>query len=95
LNSPLYSTVEDYLKFIRLWLNRGNVNGQQLLKASTVELAFKNGLSANLSVGALNTVNPALTTDINLFPEVKKGWSLGFMTNEQPLATGRPAHSLS
>lgn len=91
----LYSTVEDYLKFIRLWLNRGNVNGQQLLKASTVELAFKNGLSANLSVGALNTVNPALTTDINLFPDVKKGWSLGFMTNEQPLATGRPAHSLS
>jgi methyl acetate hydrolase len=44
----LYSTVEDYLKFIRLWLNRGNVNGQQLLKASTVELAFKNGLSASI-----------------------------------------------
>lgn len=89
----LYSTVSDYLKFIRLWLNRGAVNGQQLLQESTLELALKNGL-ADIAMKNLPGAIPELSNPVNLYPEVAKGWTLGFMVNQQTTASGRPAGSI-
>lgn len=89
----LYSTVDDYLKFIRMWLNRGAVNGQQLLKESTIELALHNGLG-KVAMQNLPGVIPALSNDVVLYPEASKGWTLGFMVNEAQTATGRPAGSI-
>lgn len=86
----LYSTVDDYLKFIRLWLNRGEVNGQRLLQESTLELAFNNGL-ADIAMKNLPGAIPALSNDVNIYPEAKKGWTLGFMVNEEKTASDRPA----
>ncbi len=34
----LYGTMGDYLKFVRMVLNRGQANGQQILKAETLDL---------------------------------------------------------
>lgn len=67
----LYSTVDDYLKFIRLWLNRGEVNGQRLLQESTLELALNNGL-ADIAMKNLPGAIPALSNDVNIYPEAKK-----------------------
>lgn len=86
----LYSTVDDYLKFIRLWLNRGEVNGQRLLQESTLELALNNGL-ADIAMKNLPGAIPALSNDVNIYPEAKKGWTLGFMINEEKTSSDRPA----
>lgn len=89
----LYSTVSDYLKFIRLWLNRGEVNGQRLLQESTLELAFNNGL-ADIAMKNLPGSIPTLSNDVNIYPEAEKGWTLGFMVNEQVTDSGRPAGTI-
>ena len=41
----LYSTVEDYCKFIRMWLNDGMGPNGQVLDSQTVEKAEQNGLA--------------------------------------------------
>jgi methyl acetate hydrolase len=89
----LYSTVGDYLKFIRLWLNRGAVDGQQLLKESTLQLALHNGLG-DIAMKNLPGAIPALSNPVHIYPEASKGWSLGFMVNQQATASGRPAGSI-
>lgn len=89
----LYSTVSDYLKFIRLWLNRGEVNGHRLLQESTLELALNNGL-ADIAMKNLPGSIPSLSNDVNIYPEAEKGWTLGFMVNEQVTDSGRPASTI-
>lgn len=89
----LYSTVEDYLKFIRMWLNRGAVNGKQILKESTVALALENGLG-DLAMKNLPGVIPSLSNDVHMYDEAKLGWTLGFMLNETETASGRPAGTI-
>ncbi|WP_228272111.1 serine hydrolase domain-containing protein [Acinetobacter bereziniae] len=89
----LYSTVDDYLKFIRLWLNRGEVNGNRLLQESTLELALNNGL-ADIAMKNLPGAIPTLSNDVNIYPEAKKGWTLGFMLNEETTDTGRSAGTI-
>ena len=89
----LYSTVSDYLKFIRLWLNRGEVNGHRLLQESTIELALNNGL-ADIAMKNLPGSIPSLSNDVNIYPEAEKGWTLGFMVNEQVTDSGRPAGTI-
>ena len=42
----LISTADDYLKFARLMLNKGELNGTRLVKSSTVELMCTNRLTA-------------------------------------------------
>ena len=90
----LYSTANDYLKFLRMILNAGMGHGCQLLKPQTVALMSRNAMGA-LRVGKLSTQNPSLSRDVELFPGVPKTWGLGFMINESAAPTGRSAGSLS
>ncbi|KAA8731656.1 beta-lactamase family protein [Acinetobacter qingfengensis] len=89
----LYSTVPDYLKFIRMWLNHGAVEGQQLLQENTIKLALHNGLG-EIAMKNLPGAIPALSNDVNIYPEAEKGWTLGFMLNETETASGRPAGTI-
>ncbi|GAA4999416.1 serine hydrolase domain-containing protein [Acinetobacter puyangensis] len=89
----LYSTVSDYLKFIQMWLNRGTVNGKQILQESTIELALKNGLG-EIAMKNLPGVIPTLSNDVVMYPEAKQGWTLGFMINETATHSGRPAGTI-
>ncbi len=87
----LYGTVEDYLKFIRLWLNDGQGDKGRVLAAETVTMAVARHLADGLSVGMLPGVIPSLSNDAELFPGTPKSWSLPFMINEAVAPTGRPA----
>jgi methyl acetate hydrolase len=90
----LYSTVGDYLQFVRMILNGGRGNGNQVLKPETVALMGKNAMGETRVV-MLKTTNPARSEDAEFFPGVPKSWSLTFMINEQPAPTGRSAGSLA
>ena len=89
----LYSTVEDYCKFIRMWLNDGMGPNGRVLEERTVEMAAADGLGG-MKIKGLPAVNPALTNYAEFFPGMPKSWALTFMINDEDAPTGRPAGSL-
>jgi methyl acetate hydrolase len=89
----LYGTVGDYLKFVRMILNRGQAEGGRVLKAETVDLMSQNQMG-ELTVRPLKSANRMLTNDFELPPEVPHQWGLAFMINTKALPTGRAAGSL-
>jgi len=90
----LYSTAEDYVRFIRMWLNDGAGPDGQILDPKTVDLATANHLG-DLKVKMLPGVIPALSNDAEFFPGMPKSWAITFMINEEDAPTGRPAGSLA
>jgi CubicO group peptidase (beta-lactamase class C family) len=69
------STTEDYFRFAQAILNGGELNGERLLGAKTVEFMSRNHLSEEQN----STFSPAL------------GFGLGFATIEDATGVGYPA----
>jgi methyl acetate hydrolase len=90
----LYSTCGDYLKFVRMMLDGGKGNGNQVLKPETVAQMSTNAMG-ELKVRMLRTALPHRTVDAEFFPGMPKGWGLSFMINEEQAPTGRSAGSLA
>ena len=90
----LYSTIGDYAKFVRMILNKGAADGQQVLKSETVEMMSVNQIG-DCRVPLLKSAVPESSNDAEFFPGLEKGWGLSFMILEQDAPTGRPAGSLS
>jgi methyl acetate hydrolase len=90
----LYSSAEDYLKFIRMILNDGTENSNQVLKPETVALMSQNAMG-DIRVTMLETQNPSRSLDAEFFPGLPKSWGLSFMINEETAPTGRPDGSLA
>jgi len=89
----LYGTVGDYLKFVRMMLNRGKGEGGQVVKPETVELMSRNAMG-DARVCMLKTVIPPFSNDAEFFPGVEKTWGLSFQINAAAAPTGRPAGGL-
>lgn len=86
-----FSTLGDFMKFLRIWLNCGTSpdTGMQILKRSTVENAMKNHLPSGVELDFILGINPEVE---NPKPE---GFSLiGCAINLNELSTGRSANSL-
>jgi CubicO group peptidase (beta-lactamase class C family) len=90
----LYSTGPDYLRFLRMLLGGGELDGQRVLKAETVAEMGKNQIG-DLSVGLLKTAIPAHSNDAEFFPGMSKKWGLGYMITDEEAPTGRSAGSLA
>ena len=90
----LYSTVGDYLKFIRMILNNGSANGTRVLRPETVADMSVNQMG-DCRVRKLTTVMPELSADAEFFPGMDKTWGLSFMINTEQAQTGRAAGSLA
>lgn len=90
----LYGTVGDYLKFVRMILNRGKADGQRVLKPETVEMMARNQMG-ECRVSELKTAMPTLSNDAEFFPGMPKAWGLSFMINSAEAPTGRTAGSLA
>ena len=92
--SGLYGTVEDYIRFIRMWLNDGMGEHGRVLKPETVAMAVQNGLG-DKKIKALPGMIPSLSHTAEFFPGMPKSWALSFMVNDEPAPTGRPAGALA
>ena len=91
----LYSTVGEYMKFIRMMLNNGAGPHGRVLKPETVDLMAQDGLAPmGISVGGWTTSIPSLSNVGEFFPGTDKGWAYSFMTNRERTPSGRPAGSL-
>lgn len=89
----LYSTVGDYCRFIRMWLNDGAGENGRVLKRETILEAEKNGLG-DKKIKLLPGVIAWLSNDAEFFPGQPKSWALTFMINDVEAPTGRPAGAL-
>ena len=90
----LYSTGPDYLRFCRVFLHEGRLDGAQVLKPETVAMMSRNQMG-DIKVGLLKTVQPESSNDAEFFPGMVKRWSTAFMINEEEAPTGRGAGSLA
>lgn len=78
----LYSTAPDYMRFLRMFLNKGQLDGNRVLSEAGVETMLANQIG-DLRVGKLMTVVPALTADAEFYPGVPKTHSFGFVRVEE------------
>lgn len=90
----LYGTGPDYLRFVRMLLNDGRLDGVEVLKPETVRLMAQNHIG-DLKVTKLMTVAPELSKDAEFFPGMEKKWGLSFMINTADVPGGRKAGSLA
>ncbi len=90
----LYSTIGEYMKFIRMILNDGAGPQGRVLKAETVARMAVNGLG-NLKSGAWTSSNPVFANSGDFFPSISKSWSYTFQVIDEAAPTGRAAGALS
>ena len=88
----LYSTASDYLRFTRMILNGGTLDGTRVLARETVAAMSANAIG-DLVCRPLKTVAPPVSNDVDFIAGMK--WGLSFLINPEPLPTGRSAGSLA
>lgn len=88
----LYGTVGDYLRFVRMVLNGGQLGGERVLSPESVQSLGLNHMG-DCRVTNLKAAIP-LTNDAEFFPGMPKSWSLAFQINHERAPTGRPAGGL-
>jgi len=90
----IYSTAPDYLTFVRMLMHGGSLDGTQILRPETVSLMGENQIG-EIDVGVLRTTQPALSNDVDLFPDITRKWGFGHLINMQAVPKGRSAGSLT
>ena len=76
----LSSTARDYITFVRMLLNEGQLNGARILSAASVKLMSVNQMGA-VSAHATRTAQPNLSDDFTFINEGRDKWGLGFLIN--------------
>lgn len=72
-----YGTIADYGRFVRAWLNGGELDGERILKEETVDLALRDHLDGAPLPKEMEPTIPELTKPVQLL-DVPQGWGLGF-----------------
>lgn len=89
----LYSTAPDYMRFLRMLLNKGELDGTRVLSAETVDRLTENHVG-DLRAGRMESVVPTLAGEFDMFPHMDTKWSLGFLINPETGPHGRAAGAL-
>ncbi len=90
----LYSTGPDYLRFTRMILNGGELDGARVLAPETVALMGRNAIG-DLVVPPFVSDNPAMALSADLFPGQVARWGLSFVINTEDIPGCRAANSLA
>lgn len=72
-----YGTITDYGRFVRAWLNGGELDGARILEEETVELALLDHLDGAPLPKKMEPTIPELANPVELL-DVPQGWGLGF-----------------
>jgi methyl acetate hydrolase len=90
----LSSTAADYVRFTRMILNGGELDGARILKADTVAAMGQNAIG-DVGVPALKTALPARSDDFSFIADGRDKWGLGFLITVDEVKGKRSAGSLS
>ena len=90
----LMSSGPDYLRFVRMILNGGSLDGATILKPETIAEMSRNQIG-QLRAGKMDSVMPMFSHPYDGFPDMHTGWGLGFLINPETGPNGRAAGSLA
>ena len=90
----LYSTATDYLRFLQMLLNGGELGGTRILSRANVALMGENHIGA-VNARALKSAQPEGSSDFTFIDDDRDKWGLGFLITARQVAGKRSAGSLS
>ncbi len=90
----LMSSGPDYLRFVRMILNGGSLDGVTILKPETIAEMRRNQIGP-LRAGKMDSVMPMFSHPYDGFPDMHSGWGLGFLINPERGPNGRAPGSLA
>jgi methyl acetate hydrolase len=90
----LYSTGADYLRFTRMILGQGSLDGTRILQPQTVKLMGQNAIG-DVAVPPFVSDNPAMALSADIFPGQIARWGLSFVINTEDIPGCRAANSLA
>lgn len=91
----LYGTAGDYIRFLRMVLNRGTLDGRRILSGHAIELMMRDQMPKGMSVSPIISSDHSWSGDMDFFPGTPKTWTAGFLRNEQDIPGMRAAGSLA
>jgi CubicO group peptidase (beta-lactamase class C family) len=92
MGHALYSTAPDYMRFLRMYLNKGALDGARILSEAGLEKMLANQIG-NTPIPCLKTTVPAITADAEFFPGKRKSHSMACMRFDEDIAGMRHAGS--
>jgi CubicO group peptidase (beta-lactamase class C family) len=90
----LFSTAGDYVKFLQMLLNGGQLNNARILSPDSVAAMGQNQIGS-LGVGAMKSAIPDLSHDFSFIADGQDKWGLGFLITSNHVEGKRSAGSLS
>lgn len=92
MGHALYSTAPDYLRFLRMVLNKGELDGNRVLSQDSMKTMLADQMRG-LTVQPMISVAPPVSANVELFPGVTTTHSFGFVRNEADIPGKRSAGS--
>lgn len=93
MGHALYSTAPDYLRFLRMILKKGVLDGNRVLAKASVAVMQADQMQGLLFQKMMSAV-PLITADFDPFPGTRVTHSFGFLRNEADIPGRRAAGSL-
>jgi methyl acetate hydrolase len=93
MGHALYSTAPDYMRFLRMILNKGVLDGNRVLSEASVAVMQADQMQG-LTFQKMVTAVPPITADFDPFPDSEVTHSFGFLRNEADIPGRRAAGSL-
>jgi CubicO group peptidase (beta-lactamase class C family) len=93
-SSGLTSTGADYIRFLRVILNGGALDGARIVSSATIADMGRNHIGA-LNCSALKTAMPDRSNDFSFIADGRDKWGLGFLIAADDTPGGPAAGSLS
>jgi methyl acetate hydrolase len=93
MGHALYSTAPDYLRFLRMVLNGGELDGNRVLSAAAMQQMLADQMQG-LQFQPMISVAPPLSADVDLFPGARVTHCFAFLRNEEAVPGKRSAGSL-
>lgn len=91
----LFGTGPDYLRFLRMLLNGGTLDGVRILAPETVAEMGRNHIGEVEVQPLPESLVPGRSNVADLFPGMRKQWGLGFLLNTEAAPGQRSAGSLA
>jgi CubicO group peptidase (beta-lactamase class C family) len=91
----LFGTGPDYLRFLRMLLNGGALDGVRILAPETVAEMGRDQISPVEVQPLPESLIPGRSNVADLFPGMRKQWGLGFLLNTEAAPGRRAANSLA
>lgn len=92
MGHALYSTAPDYMRFLRMYLNKGQLDGHRILSEAGLARLLTNQIG-DTSTALLKTAAPSISADAEFFPGRKKSHSMAFQRIDEDVPGMRSAGS--